>query len=367
MTTSNDSKPQVSSKKSVPADNTLAPAPTAVRGSTAHWYIISLLLLIALGGAGFAVYSNLQLRQQTNQDIQQLSSKMATLTQDHSNALAKIAVSAQQAKNSQVKLQNRFKALRNNLQTTLQQHRYQANDWLLLKARYYLELAQINAHWSNDLQTTTALLQQADELLVQIPNQQLFAVRQAIAKEIAQVQSIPKIDTAGILSQLDAAQTILIKLPIKKSTAADSGDKTTSANSTPSWRQRLQDNMGLLQKLVIIRHHDSEVRPLLGPEREGQIRENIRLTLQEAQWAVLQNNEALFQLLLAQAIKNINLQFAPNDTGTQTLLKQLQTLQQIHLVQQLPVLDQSLPLLNKVINANETKPVAPPATGEASS
>ena len=129
----------------------------------------------------------------------------------------------------------------------------------------------------------------------------------------------------------------------------------------------MQDNLSLLQKLVIIRHHDSNIRPLLGPEREGQLRENVRLTLQEAQWAVLQNNEALFQLLLAQAIKNIKLQFSANDAGTQTLLKLLVTLQQTHLVQQLPVLDQSLPLLNKVIDANQTKPAAPPATGEASS
>ena len=111
--------------------------------------------------------------------------------------------------------------------------------------------------------------------------------------------------------------------------------------------------------MVIIRHRDEDINPLPSPAYEAMLREEIRLNLQEAQWAVLQNNEALYQFLLTQAIKQINRSFAPDET--QALLKQLQTLQQIHLIQPKPILEQSLPLLNQFI---ETKDKQGPAAAK---
>ncbi len=93
---------------------------------------------------------------------------------------------------TQTNLQNKIQQMNKDLQAALREHFDQKQDWLLLKARYYLELAQINAHWSDDQQVTIALLQQADALLRTIPDQQLFTVRQAIAQEITQLQVLPK-------------------------------------------------------------------------------------------------------------------------------------------------------------------------------
>ncbi len=237
----------------------------------------------------------------------------------------------------------------------MQQQLYQKHDWLLLKARYYLELAQINTHWSKDPETSIALLQQADTLLAAIADQQLFSVRQTIAKDIAQLQALPKIDIAGLLSQLDAIQTLIANLPLKlpfNSPSINAEEK----NTTSTWQERLKQNMHSLKKLVVIRRHEENFKPLLSPTYHALLCESIQLNLQQAQWAILQNNPAIYQLSLSQALKEIKQTFDENAQETQSLVKQIQVLQQVKLVVPNPDIDESLLLLNQAIAA-KTSPL----------
>ena len=360
MTTSADIEKQVSSKEPIVIEET----PVSKKRSIPFASII--LLVIVLAAVAYGIFTTIQLRHQTERKEQGLLSQIAELNQQQKNAFSLIGATEKKLKHSRVQLQSQLTDMNKQLQSAMQQRMYQTNDWLLLKARYYLELAQINSHWSSNTQTTAALLQQADELLTHNPDQQLFAVRQVIAKEIAQVQAVPKIDITGILSQLDAAQNAILNLPIKQTINNAENQTTNAVNAdASSWRGRLQNSMRLLEKLVVIKRHDGDFQPLFNPSSEALLRERIRLNLQETQWAVLQNDEELYQWLLTQTIKQISQSFQQDDASTQALLKQLQTLQEKHLVQQNPVLNQSLPLLNQVIDAkNNTKPDSANNPGE---
>lgn len=245
----------------------------------------------------------------------------------------------------------------------VQERWYQNNDWLLLKARYYLELAEINAHWSEDTQTTAALFQQADMLLANLHEPQLFAIRQEISREIALIQSTPTIDIAGLLSQLDAAQHLVAtqqpKNPFTPPKSTPSADKNTASPST--WREHLQSSLHLLEKLVVIRHHNDAIQSMLTPEYNSIVRENIQLNLQEAQWAVLQKNQTVYQLTLTQAIDKINQLFDQNAPATQALVKQLRELQTTQLNTPSVATGQSLLLLNQWIQTKKS-----PVMGENS-
>lgn len=316
-----------------------------------------LLALIALVLAFYAIYTNLQANQSMKQQEQALLTKINALKQERSDSESQGENAIKAIKESQDKLQNQLSNLDNHLKSSLSQRMYQKNDWLLLKARYCIELAQINAHWSDNLQTTTGLLQQADTLLAYMDEPRVFTIRQAIAKEIAQLEAIPKIDIVGILSRLDAAQSIISHLAIKK-TGADA-EKNNKASATQKaalgWRESIKENLKRLEKLVVIRRHDEDYLPLPSPEYESMLRESIHITLQETQWAILQNNEAVYQLSLSQAINNINRFFERANPSTQAVIKQLQSLQQIHLVQQQPIFhEQSLPLLNALIQSSNS-------------
>jgi uroporphyrin-III C-methyltransferase len=325
------------------------------------------IAIIALASALYAIFAHLQSQQHKNQQIQKLSAELANLQEQQLSVKKSLRATEENVNHSQATLQSHMQDLSKNLQSALQQNHYQNKDWLLLKARYYLQLAQINAHWSNEQQATIALLQQADTLLLSTPDEHLFAVRQAIAKEIAQLKAIPQIDITGLLSQLDAAQNTISDLPLKqpfKPTLASS-EKNTEQKTSAAWKEKLHESMNALSKLVVIRRNDENIQPLLSPLQQNLLREGLRLHLQQAEWAVLQNNPAVYQLSLTRTINEIKRSFDTNATATQALIKQLQALQQEKLSTTKPVIDESLNLLNQWIESKnvQTKDNAAPKEG----
>ncbi|ARG96546.1 uroporphyrinogen-III C-methyltransferase [Legionella micdadei] len=332
--------------------------------SSFNWVsaLAAVIAIIALIVAIYAIHANqrsIELNEQQGQAVNHIVEQLKQQQSDAQNDLETLKLTASQLHNT---VQNQLQTMNKDLQSAMQQHLYQKQDWLLLKARYYLELAQINAHWSSDQETTIALLQQADALLHNIPDQQLFTIRQAIAQEIIQLQALPKIDTAGLLSQLDAAENAVTNLPIKKpfnSTQVKQGDESTSP-----WRQKLQESMSILEKLIVVRHNDEDIQPLLSPLHQSLLRDSIRFNLQEAQWALLQNNPKIFRLSLAQALREINRTFDENAVATQALVQQLQNLQQEKLETITPTINQSLNLLNQLIESKNMQKTDVSATKE---
>ena len=319
-------------------------------------------ILIAAAALATSVYTlsiNNQLHDQLTDKNNQLATQLEKLTQQLDKTQdqidAKIAAKTNTIDETRNSLQAKFDELNKQLQTVMNQRFYQSQNWQLLKARYYLELAQINAHWSKSFAATVAMLQQADQLLEQLNDPKVFDIRQAIAKDIAQLQALPKIDVAGILSQLDAAQNSLTDLNIPSVLNNEKPETTKSPEASkgnlPVWHLHLQDSMNLLNKLVVIRRNDENIKPLISPEFEAILKENIRLNLQEAQWAVLNRNPQVYQLVLNQALTTLKKNFNQGAQNTASLIKKLTDLQQVQLTQKKPEIGSALPLLNQIIEA----------------
>ncbi|ARB92449.1 uroporphyrinogen-III C-methyltransferase [Legionella longbeachae] len=323
--------------------------------SKSNFIIPVVALIIALGSLAITTYTlflNNQLHDQlatanTNfsEELKQLEQKQIKI-QEITNAKSK------NSEEIQSQFQTKFDTLSKQLQNAMSQRFYQNQDWLFLKARYYLELAQINAHWSNSSDATIAQLEQADQLLKQFNEPKVFAIRQAIAKDIAQIQAIPPVDIAGLLSQLDAAQNNIndLNIPLPENESNPSMDESKKSSNNPSdWGTHLQESMNILGKLVVIRRHDQEVKPLISPLLEAALKENLRLNLQEAQWAVLNHDTFVYQLVLKQAINTLKANFNENTQNTASLIKKLTELQQISITQKKPPLGLALPMLNELI------------------
>lgn len=339
MTSNNEVSSQAS-------DNSLA---TPVKKKRFCWHAVTgLVALLALSLAIYAIYQNRQITSQKNH-----IDRMSQQQQEISSQLMAMQQSLQQ---TQTTVATRMDALHQQMHTALKQRLYQQQDWSLLKARYYLELAQINAHWSDDAQTTVALLEEADQLLQTLSDQRLYPVRQAIAKEIAQVKAIPPIDVAGILSQLDAAQTLALQLPTRHNLPTPADKVNDPKASDSMWQQRMQQSLGLLEKLVIIRHHAQQTQGMLSPLHQSLVRENLSMDFQEAQWAVLQKNAKVYQQSLVHALQQIKRNFDNKAIATQTLVKQLEDLQKTLLEAPQPELQQALPLLNQIIESGSPTP-----------
>ncbi|AWN72633.1 uroporphyrinogen-III C-methyltransferase [Legionella anisa] len=321
-------------------------------------FVLSFILaFVALGVAAYTLFLNKQLHDQLSETQNNFSTHLQQLEEKHDQTQAQINAKTNNAEEIQKQLQTEFESLSKQLQNAMNQKFYQNQDWLLLKARYYLELAQINAHWSNGVDSTIALLKQADQLLKQLNDPKILDIRQAIAKDIAQTQALPSVDIAGLLSQLDAAQSSIndlsIPLPVNEHLTSTE-NTTTPANNSPTWRDRLQNSMNVLEKLVVIRRHDQEIKPLISPAFEAILKEKLRLNLQEAQWAILNNEPFVYQRVLKQAIDSLKMNFNANTPNTAALIKKLTELQQTNITRKRPSMGSALPMLNELIDTKKT-------------
>ncbi len=304
------------------------------------------------------IYTNRYLTKQLDQaatDIQIVQQELIHLKKQTAQDL----INAEQQSKQQLANMNE------SLQSALHEHLYQANDWLLLKARYYLELASINGAWNDDPATSLALLKNADALLATLHQDNLTDVRRAIAQEETAWTQITPIDMTGLLVKLAAIQTTLDTLkpetPLASSQFKQQNPVISKQPST--WREHLQHSLQQLKNLVIIRHQDDLMTPLLTPAYVMVLRESIRLNLQETHWAMLEKNQTVYQLSITQAIENIKRIFGEKNQNTMALIDELSSLQAMKLTQEKPQTSQALTLLNKII---QSQPATTPASAQAS-
>jgi len=317
--------------------------------------ITGLAFIVAVTAVFVAIYTmqlNKQLQKTMLTGDRQLLVQLEHLKQTQQENLAQLKEKTSNMDQVKDELQNKVGVLEKQIKNETKQFYYQKQDWQLLKARYYLELAQINTFWSTDYKASIALLQNSDTLLKEVNEPQILKIRQALAKEINLIQSIPGIDIAGLLSQIDAMQQNISTLH-QQSTESAENPAQTEAQSTSAWKSRMQESIHLLEKLVVVRRDNQNIKPLMSPLLESALRETIHLNLQEAQWAILNNNSEVYQLALKQAQLNIKRGFSVNNPIAAVLMKQLSELQEIKITQEKPTIGAALALLNQLIRTEK--------------
>jgi uroporphyrin-3 C-methyltransferase len=321
--------------------------------------VTPLIAVAALVIAGYNYYLTHQKNTNLAQENTQLASQISQLKQQQNGFKQELNKETTDWRDSHQELTAKIKAFSTQVQT-LSPKGNQSQDWLLLKARYYLELAQINAHWINSSgdQSTEALLQQADAILGQMNTAELFTIRQVIAKEILALKTAHQLDIPGLLSQLDALQSNIASLHLQTNlsfnTNAERAPEQSSSSSTLSnWQAHLQNSFDFLGKLVVVRRNDEEIKPLLSPIYESLLKENIRLNIQEAQWAILNHNSLAYQLALKQAIAILKKGFNEHLADTTPLVQQLTELQKINVLEEKIEVGEALPFINQLIEQKQ--------------
>lgn len=318
--------------------------------------ITLLIAFIALAITGYNYYCGMHFSKENKELIAQVQQ----LKQEQKNVEQDLNKKASLLENNHQTLETKISDFSKQVQA-MRQKGNQSQDWLLLKARYYLELAQINAHWmdnSND-KSTEVLLQQADITLGQMNAAELFKIRQIIAKELLQLKTASHLDMPGLLSQLDALQTSIGQLHLQKTLSlqadlVNSADKASTTGPTVSnWKTQFNNSLDILGKLVVVRRSDEEIKPLLSPIFESLLKESLRINIQEAQWAIINRNPVAYQLALKQAIGTLQRGFSKQLSNTSTLIQQLKDLEKINLVAEKIEVGQALPLINELLEQRQ--------------
>ena len=241
--------------------------------------------------------------------------------------------------------------------------------WTLAEVEYLLRIANQRLQLQRDVNTAEQALQAADGRLRELADPHYLSVREQIARDLAAVKAVPVVDLDGLSATLNSALAGLDQLPIAGAHYSPAlrteGDTTDSRPTAQNIDELGRLVWGSLSELFRLREHDQAVSPMLPPEREYFLRENLRLQLAAARLALLRNDQMQYRSALSTAREWLQTTFDAADPGVQELVGQLTELAAADISPALPDVSRSLALLRQQMQLSEQQqqvlPVVPQA------
>jgi uroporphyrin-III C-methyltransferase len=206
--------------------------------------------------------------------------------------------------------------------------------YLLERIKYLVWIAKADLDYLHDLDGALAALGDAEQLLKQAPPG-WEKIRIALAQDKLQLQSIPKLDRSNILIQLEALKNQANTLPTILTIHSEQPAHNEVENTT-RWTN-LKNSIDTLWRLIIIRHTDKPVQPLLPQQQSLYLQQNLALLLQQAQWAVLYGDQTLYLHNLQEVQRNLKEHFALT-SGIEHAIAVLKELETINIQPRIPQL-----------------------------
>ena len=225
---------------------------------------------------------------------------------------------------------------------------------VLSEVDYLLRLANLNLTLGNNTQRAIRLMSLADQRLKEHDNPAQNNLRAVILHDMRKISAYPKVDVTGILIQLDTLANQVDQfhaLPNKMP------NTITTVNQTPtdtSWQSRWHRALGQLKSLIIIRHRKKQNYPVLSPEQFAFLKDDIGLSFAKAQWAVLHQNNTLYQHALARASRWLNQFTIDNADQVNPIIKTIKKLEKQQITPDYPSMLDSLQLVEKALNSLPT-------------
>ncbi|MBX9705188.1 MAG: uroporphyrinogen-III C-methyltransferase [Gammaproteobacteria bacterium] len=225
--------------------------------------------------------------------------------------------------------------------------------WLLADAMYLTRLASDQLQVNHDPEMALKLLRMADQRVAVLTGSQYTPIRHVFAKDIIQLQLVPTVDVGGLIAKLIALSEQVGRLPLVQPTmptptpaaVAPATVTAASAENLPWWQKLWLKVKQELRSLVVVRHLDEPITPLLSVEQQSDVNQQLATLLQQAQWAVLHQNQQVYQISLTQAAVLVKRYYALNQQATKVVVQQLSDLQAVNIAPQMPDLTDALALL----------------------
>ena len=172
-------------------------------------------------------------------------------------------------------------------------------------------------------------------------------MRKSIAQDIQRLQSLPLVDTAGMSLRLENLADSVDELSLVSERHPTSEPVQAPSWDINPWRRFAQEVWHDLKRMVRLERIDRPEPPLLPPEQEFFLRENLKLRLLTARIALLQHDEASYRADLQPAAQWLRNYFDLRHRATQAALVNIQQLSSSNIVIELPDISESLGLLNR--------------------
>ena len=224
--------------------------------------------------------------------------------------------------------------------------------------------------WSDqDVTTAAALLKSADASLADMNDPSLLVARRALTDDIAALSSITQVDYDGIILKINQLSNQVDNLRLADNNTDDTpmdSDGSELSSTVTEWRQNLAKSWhNFMDSFITIRRRDETAVPLLAPNQDVYLRENIRSRLLVAAQAVPRHQDETYKQSLENVSTWVRAYYDTNDSVTKSFLDELDSLSQQSINMDVPQTLESQPLLEKLMQTRVRNLLAQPAANTA--
>lgn len=244
-----------------------------------------------------------------------------------------------------------------------------AKTWLLAQADFLVKVAGRKLWSDQDVTTAAALLKSADASLADMNDPSLIGARRAITDDIASLSAVSQVDYDGIILKVNQLANQIDNLRLADNNDDDSpmdSDSEELSSSIGEWRINLQKSwQSFMDSFITIRRRDETAVPLLAPNQDVYLRENIRSRLLVAAQAVPRHQEETYKQALENVSTWVRAYYDTDDATTKAFLEEVDKLSQQSITMSVPENLQSQAILEKLMQTRVRSLMAQPAVAQS--
>ena len=306
-------------------------------------------MLIELRSAGDGTDElNLALKQQ--EEMQRLSDEIAVLSSLEQSSEAERLALQSRIDSDLAQLERRVAEL---TEAGFEAAAPQDSRWKIQEANHLARLAAQKLELERDIPSAMNLLQRSDRALSESGSTNVLRVRQRLARDIEVLRSTPASDQDATIFRLQA----LIERVESLSLLGSQREKLLSGRTARSavTDELAGDTTGLfetslefLSTIFVWRKWEDLPEAMLIPGQEAVIRQNFRLMLEQAKFAVLNRSDLLYQHHLKNALDWLQTYMVTETGSGEAAYLELFELTAVEVDPELPSLSESLRTLEQL-------------------
>lgn len=275
-------------------------------------FVIAILVLAGLGGLGYVTYYFIQ----TLTYVENKLSDIQTFNKEQNAKLeSSLLEDRKQAEQYNKKIQDQIEAQAVQLQQLSDKH-----NWHISEAVYLVSIAQERLNMVGDIPTAIKLLKTANDRLKNFGDVRVGPIRESIAKDIVNLETMARFDKIGVWVELGAIRKQLGNLSFHTLQASIEGQPEIVGALEPidversAWRQALENTWQELKGLVRVREFNADkLNSFVEPKDQIPLLRAMDLMLVEAQWGLLQEEPRVYQQSLDLLEERLSVYFVQDE------------------------------------------------------
>ena len=219
--------------------------------------------------------------------------------------------------------------------------------WQLAEASSLLRLAKQYMEVNQDIPVAISLYQNTRAILTQIDDPAIDRIDNFLASDIQNLRRIRPIDTEGFYMRLSDISQQLDSINLGANIDPSSAFlQRGSASEGAGYFKKITD---FLSRYFTVRRLDEPISLPLSDQQISFVRQNMQIQLEQAKLALLQGRQAVYQDSISNVVLLAQQNIAEQDPQKDLILRSLKELRDESILPELPMLSESLVLLENIM------------------